>query len=226
MTTTVYTVTPVPPLAAHGSIAGFVNADAMNLTQQELNTMRNLPVLLIVMFLGVAICISSSDATAGDTEAPKKSSETDDAETLDVRLARAHLKLAELDLQRISEANKVVPNVFPGKMVETLQLHVAHDKARLEESLAGRDADPHQTYIRTAEVAAKFAEAELNRIQKISGVSDLEITRAKVAFEVAQLNLERTKQLSSPGSLLMHMQWQIDQLQHQVFELSMERYSR
>jgi hypothetical protein len=198
----------------------------MSLVKQESSTMRHLSVFLIVIFLGFAISISFGNATAGDTDAPKKSAETKDVENLDVRLARAHLKLAELDLQRIVKANKVIPNVFPTKMVETLQLHVEHDKVRLAESLAGKDANPHQVFIRTAEVAAKFAQAELERIQQISGVSDLDVTRARVAAELAKLDLELTKQLDSPGALMMHMQFQIDHLQHQVFELSMERYSR
>ena len=186
--------------------------------------MRQISVFSVVMFLGC--CMLPAKTRADDTNAPKDVTETKGEENLDVRLARAHLKLAELDLQRIADANKAVPSVFPKKMVETLRLHVAHDRARLEASLAGRDADPHQTFIKTAEVGAKFAEAELIRIQNISGVSDLDVARAKAASEIAKLNLERVKQLDSPGALLMHMQFQIDNLQHQVFELSMERYSR
>lgn len=52
--------------------------------------------------------------------------------------------------------------------------------------------------------------------------SAFDIKRAEVVLNLARLNLERTKRLSDRESIITHMQWQLDELRHQMLELKMK----
>lgn len=188
--------------------------------------MRNLPVFLAVIFLAVTASFSLWNARADQQEPDTTVVKQNEGESVEIRLARAHLKLAKFDLRRIQEENKKIPNVFTAPFVDNLRLHVVIDEAELEQRLKGKDADAHQIWIRGAEAAVKFAEANLESMQAIhqrkpSSDSARRLERAEVVSEIARLNLERTKYLENSESVLTHLQWQIDELQHQVLELRM-----
>lgn len=124
------------------------------------------------------------------------------------------------------EANERIPNLFSADHIDRLRLHVANDEAFLEQALRGEEADPHQICVRSAEAAVEIAEADLRRVRAANervptAVSDLSVERARVAAEIAKLNLERTQHLEESELVLTHLQWQIDELRHQVLELQM-----
>ena len=149
-------------------------------------------------------------------------------ESIEVQLARAHVKLAKLDLKRAQEVNKQVPGVYSQEFIEKLQLHVAIDEAHLEESLKGEEAEAHQVCIRRAKALLELAQADLNRESAIFDRSPTEshklnVNRALAVAEIARLNLEQTRHPDSSESIHKHLQSQIDQLRHQVLELQMRR---
>jgi hypothetical protein len=188
--------------------------------------MRNLPAVLTLVFLVTALSISLWSARADQPKPEKTAPESNDHESVKVRLARAHVELAKLDVRRVLEINQRVPNVFSAEFIEKLRLHVVIDEAHLEQCLKREDADLHEVCIRSAEAAVKIAEADLKRkratYQRMpTDASALHVERAAVVAKIAKLNLERTQHLEDSESVLTHLQWQIDELQHQVLELQM-----
>ena len=141
-------------------------------------------------------------------------------------MARAHVELAKLNLRRALETNKRIPDVFPAEFIEKLRLHLVIDEAQLEQCIKGEDADSHEVCIRSTEASVKIAEANLKRTRAVhqrmpTPVNALKAKRAAVVARIATLNLEKVKHLENSESILTHLQWQIDELRHQVLELQM-----
>lgn len=188
--------------------------------------MRTLPTMLTLVLSAAAISISLWSAQSGWSRADDAVTEADPDESVDVRLARAHLELARLDLRSAREANERIADLFPAGHIDRLRLHVATDEAQLEQALTGEAADPHQICIRSAEAAVEMAEADLQRLRAAhermpTAVRESSVERAAVVAEIARLNLERARHLDADELLLTHLQWQIDDLRHQVLELQM-----
>ena len=186
--------------------------------------MRNSKVGLTIVLFATVFTVSLWSAKADSPKPEKTASKSNNAESLDVRFARAHLELAKLDLRRAMEANKRIPNLMSAAFFEELRLHAEIDEERLEQCLMGEDADSHQICIRSAEAAVKIAEADLKRKrtrhQRMpSTFSKLHVERAEVSAELAKLNLERAQELDGSEAAWTHLQWQIDELRHQVLEL-------
>ena len=190
--------------------------------------MRHFRAGLAAVLLSTMFAMSLWSAKADQPESDSAAATRVDDESVEVRLARAHLELAKLDLRSALEGNKRIPNLYPAEYVEKLQLHVVIDEAELEQSLKGVEKDSHEVCIRSAEASVKIAEADLNGVrayyQRIpTNANALAVERAEVVATISKLNLERTKHLEDSESVLIHLQWQIDQLRHQVLELEMRK---
>lgn len=175
-------------------------------------------VFMIGIFAALPIAKAVDPPVAGDVS--KK-------ESMDVRYARAHLKLAQLDLRRVMEEHKRVPDLLPVTVIENLKRHVAIDETQLEQALKAPDGNLHEIYLRSAKVAVELAEADLKRKQKSyeqspSTRSSLDVERAVAVVEVAKLHLEITEAKQSSLSSLMYLQWQIEVLRNQVLELQIQ----
>ena len=193
--------------------------------------MRNLPAVVAMVVVATVLSFSLESAKADQAEPENTSSAVGDDESIEVRLARAHLQLAKLDLRRAMEANKRIPNVLPAAFIETLQLHVVIDEEQLRHCLNGEHHDSDQMCIRRAEARVKIADADVKRTRAVherirSTTSKLDLERATAVANMAKLNLERTREPEHSESTLTHLQWQIDDLRHQVLELQMEMTAR
>ena len=183
---------------------------------------------LAVVFLVTLLAMSLWTARADQPQSKGTEVARGDTESVQVRLARAHVALARLDLRRVLDANERGQGVYSTEYVDKLRLHVAIDEAELQQCLKGEDKDPHQVCIRGAEAAVRIAEADLNGARAVqqrmsSNSNALVAERAEIVERIASLNLERMKQLEDSESALAHLQAQIDQLRHQVLELQLRR---
>lgn len=147
----------------------------------------------------------------------------EEQEILDVRYARAALRLAQLDLERVLEANRRVSGIYPASVVEPLRQVVAIAEEQLQQTLARDGGNLHAIHLRNAEAAVKVAEADWQRAQsqnrRLPGtMSDIDLERARVAAEVARLGL--TKAISvNPESPMEHIQWQLEELRKEVLRI-------
>lgn len=155
----------------------------------------------------------SPGSNAGKSEQP-----------LEVRLAAAHLALAQADLRSALELNKRFPNAIPGNAVENYRKHVLLDQEMLEQAKKGTDGHIHAIYRRAAEIAMENAEADFARKQRLyegfpDQLASLAFERAKAVLLVSQLNQEYTETQESSLSSLAYLQWQIEQLRNDLLEL-------
>jgi len=149
------------------------------------------------------------------------------SENVDVRIARAHVELAKLDLRRAQEANERIPLLFSEEYLEKLRLHVTIDQARLEECLKQDHSDSHNVWLRGAQASVQLAEADFTAARALykdtpTEANLLRAQRAEIVVNLSRLNVEKMKQLGETETYIAHLQFQIDQLQHQVLELQMK----
>ena len=178
--------------------------------------------ILVIGVFAVPLIASADPPTATPLDDGTKQEES-----VEVRYARAHLKLAQLDLERLLAEDKRHPGVLPARMIDSVRKHVAIDKEQLRVALQGPDGLVHQVYIRSAKVAVELAEADLQRkkeaSKKLPGkLTEIEAERAAAVLDVAKLHLEITEKKEASLSSLMYLQWQIEMLRNQVLELQVQ----
>src|SRR5262245_20841422 len=97
-------------------------------------------VLLTAVPLSVLQVQSSSP---GDTTATSKTV----PESVEVRYARAQLRLAEADLNRVAERNKQAARSVPSSVVSEYQDDVRVAQTRLQQAKAGQSANEFQVWL-------------------------------------------------------------------------------
>lgn len=191
--------------------------------------MQNKTILFTVLTVGVAYIFSLQTQ---EPEPPKEklvSNQQPAQESVSIRLARAHVKLAKLNVERALNANQRIANLYSSDFIELLQLHVVIDEAELEQRLKQEEADEHQVCVKSAVSELEIAKSTLKAAQLLhdknpSTESEYVLESAKVNAEIAVLELEQAKQVEGNDSraMLFHFQRQIDQLHHQVLQLRMK----
>lgn len=175
--------------------------------------------------LVATIALLSIQAVAQNPTSPSdRPEQLTEGESLDVRFARAHLRLAKIDLYRFLEQHQQNPNLLSNVVGEELQRHVAIDSEQLRQALLGDEGDLHQIYMRSADVAVELAKRDLQRKQRAyeqfpSETQEWAAKRAEAALEVMKLQAEMTRSKKSAYSSMMYLQWQIDLLRNQLMEL-------
>lgn len=182
-------------------------------------------------FGACALCVvclfTLTNLIGQEVKEPPRSNAGKPVPSLEVRLAAAHLELAQTDLRTALELNKRFPNAIPGNAIENYRKHVLLDQEMLEQAKKGTDGHVHAIYRRAAEIARKNAEADLARKKSSyeefpDEISSLSVSRAKAVLRVAQLNQEFTETQESSLSSLAYLQWQIEQLRNELLELRIQ----
>jgi len=148
------------------------------------------------------------------------------AESLDVRYARAQLRLAEANLARVNERNKQADRAVPGSVVAEYQDDVRVATARLQQAMAGGAANQFQVWIERAEAERRAAEtgwkAATAANKSVPGtVAAADVERWRLRAEVARLQAERGQSLAKAGRE-EQLQWQSELLDNQVQRLKEE----
>ena len=148
-------------------------------------------------------------------------------ESLEVRYARAHLELAQLDLKRAEYWNRRIPDLISARTIDFLKKHVEVDAEQLRQSQQENYADVSQIYLSGAKAALELAEADVARKQATFSsnggtASALELDRALAVANVARLNLERTMSQNDSSQSISYLQWQLEELRNQILELQIK----
>lgn len=169
----------------------------------------------IVLLAGIALAAfgqASSAPAAGEGK-----------ESLEVRYARASLKLAEMDLQKALDVNKQVKRALPPYAIDPLRAVVNIAEKQLQYALH-KDAET-ALQVRVAIAEAKLAgsrlelETALAANKESAGLfSNAEIERLQQAVEVAQLGVERARAVNDQ-SQAEYLAWQVEYLQKEVLRL-------
>jgi hypothetical protein len=182
---------------------------------------------MVALSMGLVLAWNGVGVFAQSPEARTNEDVAEADENLEVRYARAHVKLAMLDLKRAEYWNKMIPNMISARTIDFLRKHVEIDLEQLRQSQQEDYADVHQIYMRGAKAAVDLAEADVARKQAASkaagdAYNTLELDRALAVADVARLNLERTKSQDRSMQTISDLQWQLEELRNQVLELQIQ----
>lgn len=152
------------------------------------------------------------------------------SENLNVRYARAYLKLAKMDLKKTLQINKHVSGTFPDTVVEPLRQVVRTAEAQLEQALAqldhalnGNGVSRRNIDLHDAEAAVMVAETRLRQATAASqrmpdSFDESELERLSLTAEVAQLALAKAR-AASVQSAVDHLQSELADLRKEVLQL-------
>jgi hypothetical protein len=191
--------------------------------------MQNKIIIFVVLTVGISYAFSLRNAKSDPPKEKLVSSQQPEQESVGIRLARAHVKLSKLDVERALNANQRIANLYSSEFIKLLQLHVVIDEAELEQRLKQEEADEHKVYLKSAETELEIAKSILKAAQLLhdkdpSLDNEYFLESAIVNAEIAELELEQAKQVEGNDSraILFHFQRQINQLRHQVLQLRMK----
>lgn len=158
----------------------------------------------------------SSAAPNGVGSAPDAPS----SESIEVRYARALLRLAEANLQRVEASNKRVAGTVPKSVIAEYEDDVQIAKSRLEQADAGDAAKAFQAWLARAEAEERAAQNQWKVATAVNahrpGAFDaLDVERFRLRAEVAQLQLERGRTLVAADSEAQ-LQWAIELVDNQL----------
>jgi hypothetical protein len=179
---------------------------------------------MLITSLALAVIVTNGCISIAQGEPQQEAAPPDKQEPIEVRYARAHLALAELDLQQALQRNKRSPKVLSEATLDNLRRHVLIARQQLDQLTLGYEGDVHATFIRAAETAARNAREARIRQRQIhdkapTASSAMELERAKAVEALAMLHLERTQARKVSDSDVYSLDWQIRGLQNQVLEL-------
>ena len=148
------------------------------------------------------------------------------AESVEVRYARAQVQLAETNLKRFEQSNKLMPRSVPSSVVAEYQHDVHVAKTRLKQAMANHGANDFQVWLRRAEVEQRAAELTWTNATAVNARAPgtfhpLDVERFRLRAEVAKLQLERGQMLVDSDHEAQ-LQWEIDLLDNQVQRLKDE----
>jgi hypothetical protein len=143
---------------------------------------------------------------------------------LDVRYAKAYLRLMEATLEKYQETNRKLPNTIRPSVMQAIQEGVREARERVQ--LAEHDdMSDAEIYVSSAEADLRSAEEALRKAEganlQFSGtISQAEIERLKADIDLAKIKLEKARHLASE-SPLSNVRYELEQLREDVAELRM-----
>jgi seryl-tRNA(Sec) selenium transferase len=155
-------------------------------------------------------------------DAPASDSASDAEKQLDLRYAKAYLRLMEATLNKYEETNRRQPNTIRRGVIQAIQENVreARDRIKLAESDNASDAD---IYVSSAEadlraIQESLRKAEAANLQRPGTVGQPEVERLKADLDLAKVRVDKARHLASE-SPLSNVRFELEQLREDVQEL-------
>ncbi len=181
---------------------------------------------MVAELLTIAACLvvqAPSPNTAAPKPADAASKPGPAPEDLEVRYARAQLRLAEANLKRMQDMNQRQARSVPVTIIAEYGQDVEVAKTRLQQAEAGHAENVFQTWIRRAELAWQTADSSWKNgmavNQRTPGTfKDLDIERFRLRADIAKMQYQRGMALVE-ASHEAQLQWEVDCLNGEVQRL-------
>ena len=141
---------------------------------------------------------------------------------LDLRYAKAYLRLMEATLNKYQETNRRQPNTIRRGVIQAIQENVreARERVQLAES---DDASHAEIYVSSAEADLRAAQeslrkAEAANLQRSRTISQAELDRLKADVDLAMVRADKARHLATE-SPLSNVRFELEQLREDVQEL-------
>jgi ribosome-binding factor A len=175
-------------------------------------------------WLAVQVATPLAAQQKEDAGKSDKNSEKEKEQELDVRYAKAYLRLMETTLAKYQETNRKLPSTIRPSVIQAIQEGVREARERLQ--LAEHDdMSDAEIYVSSAESDMRSAEESLRKAEganlQFSGtISQGEIDRLKADVDLAKIRLEKARHLAAE-SPLSNVRYELEQLREEVAELRM-----
>jgi len=186
---------------------------AMDLGALPMNSRFFLLALVITAVVWQSIRAAAPEAATTQNSAPVDPPTGAPAEALEVRYAKAQLRLAEANLARVERINQRLAKVVsPDVVAEYRQeLDVAKSLVKSAEGAAGAKFD---VWLQRAAAGARSTQSAWRSVaaaeRRVPGTFDpLDIERLRLRAEVARLELARGKSMAA-SPRLVQVEWQMD----------------
>jgi hypothetical protein len=179
-----------------------------------------------ILIVGLVSIISGSWLAGQLLSADPKPNSSEELNRISGQIAAMSVKLAEVELQVLVDANEKLANTFPRSAVARLRQTVAAAKLQAANATKSDSASLHENYVALtgAEMHAAALEYQTalaaNKSVK-NAVPPLELERLKIMAELAKLRNERAQQ-STGASEMDLLNWQIADLRDHVRRLSQQ----
>jgi hypothetical protein len=182
----------------------------------------------IAVFLLALSCWAFTASVARPDEPKQRDNPAEkdlSAQDLNLRLAKARLKLAKLELERAIKANEKAA-IYTTTTLELLRTNVDIAQARLDAVGQPEKLSMHAAHLREVEGAAKIADLRLKQAEQLheevpSSFSESRVESMRLRAEIARLELQRARNPAVVSSPLEHLQWQMDQLRQELLDLNL-----
>jgi len=183
---------------------------------------KETPMTGLRLLIVLALVTGLNFAVFQQNRAPAQPAGAPSASELNIRYSEIYLELAKVQLQRSLDTNKQVPGTFTNVAIEALRQVVFVAEKQLD-MFKKSNGQPVNTFLVSAEANARACSVSYNRAKAVNQsnpgtIPAVEIERLRLTADLANINLEKAKTIGNESSQ-EYMQWQIDQLREEFFQL-------
>ena len=174
------------------------------------------------LILALIFCICAIFATPWPFPAPFVASQEEKPSVgLLEQYAKAQLRLAEVDLQRVEEYNARVPHTFPTLYVEELRSNLETAREQVKFVQANGEQDLVQLQLRGLATSARMAQNDFNQAKEVNrtmpgAIRQVDLDKLRADADLATLRLKLAEESSKSGSPIDMMHWHMERLSSEV----------
>ena len=170
----------------------------------------------------MTFCICAIFATPWPFAAPFVASQEEKPSVgLLEQYAKAQLRLAEVDLQRVEEYNARVPHTFPMLYVDELRSNLETAKNQVKYVQAKSEQNLVQLQLRGLATSARMAQNDFNQAKEVNRtmpgtIRQVDLDKLSANADVAALRLKLAEESGTSGSPIEMIHWHMERLSSEV----------
>lgn len=169
----------------------------------------------------VAVAIISLTPNCLGQESDSQSADWSPYE-LRVKYSETRMQLAEIELRQGLEINRETSGMIPRMAIERLRSNLAVAKMQFDEAVATSIGGPERVQLHSAEEKIRLAKIDLaagKKLRKGNMVSELELERLRLRYELAKLNVVIMKNPDNLTTRLQYIEARVDRMGEEILSL-------
>jgi dephospho-CoA kinase len=141
---------------------------------------------------------------------------------LTVQYAETRMQLAEVELRHALEANQSSPGMIPKIRIERLRSNLVVAKEQFNEASLASTGGPERVRLVHAEEKIRLARLDLETGQRLRDegmITELELERLRLKYQLAKLNLVIIENPDSFVTLLNYIEAKVDRMGEEILSL-------
>jgi hypothetical protein len=162
--------------------------------------------------------VAASKSDENSTQEKERKQERE----LDVRYAKAYLRLTEANLEKYQETNRHHPGTIPSSVMQLIQ-EAARDASERVKFVEKADLSDTGVFVSDAESDLRAAQDSLRQAEAVNRVSSGSVNRAQVELlkanvDLAKIRVEKSRHLAAEPQI-SKLHYELEQLREEIQEL-------